>query len=41
MRLAAIAFYVLAAIAVVSAFAVIAARNPVHSVLFLILTFLT
>ena len=39
--LAAIAFYVLAAIAVVSAFAVIAARNPVHSVLFLILTFFT
>ena len=37
--LAAIAFYVLAAIAIVSAFAVIAARNPVHSVLFLILTF--
>ena len=39
--LAAIAFYVLAAVAVVSAFAVIAARNPVHSVLFLILTFFT
>ena len=39
--LAAIAFYVLAAIAVVSAIAVIAARNPVHSVLFLILTFFT
>jgi NADH-quinone oxidoreductase subunit J len=39
--LAAIAFYVLAAIAVISAFAVIAARNPVHSVLFLILTFFT
>jgi len=37
--LAAIAFYALAATAVVSAFAVIAARNPVHSVLFLILTF--
>jgi len=37
--LAAIAFYVLAAVAIVSAFAVIAARNPVHSVLFLILTF--
>jgi NADH-quinone oxidoreductase subunit J len=37
--LAAIAFYVLATIAVISAFAVIAARNPVHSVLFLILTF--
>src|SRR5512143_1224698 len=37
--LAAIAFYVLAAVAIVSAFAVIAARNPVHSVLFLILAF--
>jgi NADH-quinone oxidoreductase subunit J len=37
--LASIAFYVLAASAIVSAFAVIAARNPVHSVLFLILTF--
>ena len=37
--LAAIAFYVLSAIAVLSAFAVIGARNPVHSVLFLILTF--
>jgi NADH-quinone oxidoreductase subunit J len=34
-----IAFYVLAGIAVVSAFMVVAARNPVHSVLFLILTF--
>jgi len=39
--LAAIAFYVLAAIVVISAFAVISARNPVHSVLFLILTFFT
>jgi len=39
--LAAIAFYVLATIVVISAFAVIAARNPVHSVLFLILTFFT
>jgi NADH-quinone oxidoreductase subunit J len=39
--LAAIAFYALAAVAVMSAFAVIAARNPVHSVLFLILTFFT
>jgi NADH-quinone oxidoreductase subunit J len=37
--LAAIAFYVLGAIAIASAFAVISARNPVHSVLFLILTF--
>ena len=36
---AAIAFYALAIIAIASAFAVIAARNPVHSVLFLILTF--
>jgi NADH-quinone oxidoreductase subunit J len=39
LMLAAIAFYVLSAIAVASAFAVVAARNPVHSVLFLILTF--
>jgi len=39
--LAAIAFYTLAAIAVLSAFAVISARNPVHSVLFLILSFFT
>ena len=39
--LASIAFYVLSIIAVVSAFAVIAARNPMHSVLFLILTFFT
>src|SRR5215813_10620154 len=38
---AAIAFYLLAIIAVVSAFLVISARNPVHSVLFLILTFFT
>jgi NADH-quinone oxidoreductase subunit J len=37
----AVAFYILAAIAIVSAFCVIAARNPVHSVLFLILTFFT
>ncbi len=37
--LASIAFYVLSTIAVLSAFGVIAARNPVHSVLFLILTF--
>jgi len=37
--LAAIAFYALAAVAVISALAVITARNPVHSVLFLILTF--
>src|SRR5215475_13079577 len=39
MSLEAVAFYVLASIAVLSAFAVISARNPVHSVLFLILTF--
>src|SRR5262249_20296567 len=39
MILAAIAFYALAAIAILSALAVISARNPVHSVLFLILTF--
>jgi NADH-quinone oxidoreductase subunit J len=39
--LAAIAFYVLAVIAVFSAIAVVSARNPVHSVLFLILTFFT
>src|SRR5215470_13703718 len=39
--LADIAFYVLAAIAILSAFFVIAVRNPVHSVLFLILTFFT
>src|ERR1041385_7188525 len=37
--LAAIAFYVLAIIAIASAIGVITARNPVHSVLFLILTF--
>src|SRR5215468_4463125 len=36
---AAIAFYALAITAMVSAFLVISARNPVHSVLFLILTF--
>jgi NADH-quinone oxidoreductase subunit J len=37
--LEAIAFYVLAGVAVLSALAVVSARNPVHSVLFLILTF--
>jgi NADH-quinone oxidoreductase subunit J len=37
--LQAIFFYLFAFIAVASAFMVIAARNPVHSVLFLILTF--
>ena len=41
MPLQAIAFYVLAGIAIASAFAVISSRNPVHSVLFLILTFFT
>jgi NADH-quinone oxidoreductase subunit J len=39
--LAAIAWWVLALTAVVSAIAVVSARNPVHSVLFLILTFFT
>jgi NADH-quinone oxidoreductase subunit J len=39
MGLIAIAFYALAAVAVGAALAVISARNPVHSVLFLILTF--
>jgi NADH-quinone oxidoreductase subunit J len=37
--LEAIAFYVLSGVAVLSALCVVAARNPVHSVLFLILTF--
>ncbi|MGI9386329.1 MAG: NADH-quinone oxidoreductase subunit J, partial [Methyloligellaceae bacterium] len=32
-------FYLFAAITVASAFMVISARNPVHSVLYLILTF--
>src|ERR1700736_4536562 len=39
MDLQAIAFYLLSAVMLVSALAVVAARNPVHSVLFLILTF--
>jgi NADH-quinone oxidoreductase subunit J len=39
MLLSAIAFYVLAAVTVLSAFCVITAKNPVHSVLFLILAF--
>lgn len=39
MILATLAFYVFAAITVASGFMVIAARNPVHSVLFLILAF--
>lgn len=34
-----IAFYILAIVAVAAAFMVVAARNPVHSVMFLILTF--
>jgi NADH-quinone oxidoreductase subunit J len=37
--IAAIAFYVFAAVLLVSAFLVVSARNPVHSVLFLILAF--
>jgi NADH-quinone oxidoreductase subunit J len=41
MNLQAIAFYVLSAITVLSALRVISARNPVHSVLFLILSFFT
>ena len=36
-----IAFYIFAAIVTVSALAVIMAKNPVHSVLWLILTFFT
>jgi NADH-quinone oxidoreductase subunit J len=39
--LAGIAFYALAAVAIVSALCVVSSRNPVHSVLFLILTFFT
>jgi NADH-quinone oxidoreductase subunit J len=39
MNLEAIAFWVLAVVACVSAVCVVSARNPVHSVLFLILTF--
>jgi NADH-quinone oxidoreductase subunit J len=39
MSLEAIAFWVLAVVACVSAVCVVSARNPVHSVLFLILTF--
>lgn len=39
MGLHAVFFYIFAFIAVASAFMVISARNPVHSVLFLILTF--
>jgi NADH-quinone oxidoreductase subunit J len=39
MILQAIAFYIFAAVSVAAAFMVIASRNPVHSVLFLILAF--
>ena len=41
MIIAGITFYALAAVAVAAGFMVISARNPVHSVLFLILTFFT
>ena len=37
--LQAIAFYAFSSIMILAALAVVAARNPVHSVLFLILTF--
>ena len=39
MALQAIAFYLMAAVTVVAGFAVVSARNPVHSVLWLILAF--
>jgi NADH-quinone oxidoreductase subunit J len=39
MALQAIAFYLMAAVTIASGFAVVSARNPVHSVLFLIATF--
>ena len=39
MALQAIAFYLLATVTVAAGFAVVSARNPVHSVLFLILAF--
>src|SRR5579875_2715381 len=41
MDLQALAFYVLAGISILSALLVVTARNPVHSVLFLITTFFT
>ena len=41
MSVADFAFYVFAIIAVIAAFLVVTARNPVHSVLWLILTFLS
>ena len=37
--LVAISFYLLAAVAIAAAFMVVASRNPVHSVMYLILTF--
>ena len=39
MSLTLLFFYLFASVAVLSAFMVISAKNPVHSVLFLILTF--
>ena len=39
MIFAGLAFYLFAGVAIASAIMVITARNPVHSVLFLILTF--
>src|SRR4051794_7039540 len=39
MALQAIAFYLMAAVTLASAFAVVSAKNPVHSVLFLIAAF--
>jgi NADH-quinone oxidoreductase subunit J len=39
MAIQAIAFYLMAAITLISGFAVVSARNPVHSVLWLILSF--
>lgn len=39
--MAVVAFYILAAVVIISAVGVIASRNPVHSVLFLILAFFT
>src|SRR5689334_5071838 len=41
MTLVAIAFYLMAAVTLASGFGVVAARNPVHSVLWLILAFFT
>src|SRR3954447_23550183 len=39
MALQAIAFYLMAAVTIAAGFAVVSARNPVHSVLFLITAF--